>query len=247
VQKTIRTAIVVEDEPLIRGLLEEILLGANFEVHTAGSALEARRLLNRIEPDLALLDIDLGAGANGIDIAHIIEKKHLGTATIFLTKIPDIRATPSQMELPQGASFLRKELVGNPAYLLEAIETALTELGKVRHDAEPGRPLEMLTNTQVQDHDVDIWFRKNGSTSAYDIPNTASVQTVPSTHGGQPGYQVIAANFYISITAGDFIELWWAASSTNVQLNTRPAITTPFTSPAAPSVVVTASFVSALP
>lgn len=145
-----RIAIIVEDEPLIRGLLEEILVGANFEVHTAGSALEARRILNRIEPDLALLDIDLGAGANGIDIAHIIEKKHLGTATIFLTKIPDIRATPSQMELPQGASFLRKELVGNPAYLLEAIETALTELGKVRHDAEPGRPLEILTNTQVQ-------------------------------------------------------------------------------------------------
>lgn len=147
---TTRTAIVVEDEPLIRGLLEEILVGANFEVHTAGSALEARRILNRIEPDLALLDIDLGAGANGIDVAHIIEKKHLGTATIFLTKIPDIRATPSQMELPSGASFLRKELVGNPAYLLNAIETALTELGKVRHDAEPGRPLEMLTNTQVQ-------------------------------------------------------------------------------------------------
>ncbi|MEY2635123.1 MAG: hypothetical protein RIS75_1063 [Actinomycetota bacterium] len=147
---TTRTAIVVEDEPLIRGLLEEILVGANFEVHTAGSALEARRILNRIEPDLALLDIDLGAGANGIDVAHIIEKKHLGTATIFLTKIPDIRATPSQIELPSGASFLRKELVGNPAYLLNAIETALTELGKVRHDAEPGRPLEMLTNTQVQ-------------------------------------------------------------------------------------------------
>jgi len=104
-----------------------------------------------------------------------------------------------------------------------------------------------ITNTQVQAHDIDIWLRKNGSTSAYDIPNTASVQTVPSTHGGQPGYQVIAANFYIQVDVGDFIGLWWAASSTSVQLNHLPAITTPFTSPAAPSVVVTATFVSAIP
>jgi DNA-binding NarL/FixJ family response regulator len=83
-------------------------------------------------------------------LAHIIQKNHLGTATIFLTKIPDVRAIHDQVELPKNASFLRKELVGNPTYLLDAIETALTELGKVRHDVEPGRPLEMLTNTQVQ-------------------------------------------------------------------------------------------------
>ena len=40
--------------------------------------------------------------------------------------------------------------MGDPAYLLAAIETALSEVEKVRHDAEPGRPLETLTNTQVQ-------------------------------------------------------------------------------------------------
>jgi DNA-binding NarL/FixJ family response regulator len=146
----IRTAIIVEDEPLIRGLLEEILTGADFKVYTAGTALEARKILDMIEPDLALLDIDLGAGANGIDVAHIIEKRQLGTATIFLTKIPDVRATRSAQELPSGASFLRKELVGDPAYLLSAIETALSEVEKVRHDEEPGRPLATLTNTQVQ-------------------------------------------------------------------------------------------------
>lgn len=104
-----------------------------------------------------------------------------------------------------------------------------------------------LTNDHVQNHDVDVWFRKNGSTSAYDVPNTASVSTVPSLHGGQPGYRIIAANFFMELKAGDFVEMWWAASSTDVKLNHLPAITSPFTSPASPAVVLTATFVSALP
>ena len=146
-----RTALLVEDEPLVRGLLVEILQTANFDVQVAANALEARRVLNRLEPDLALLDIDLGPGANGMDVAHIIDRHHPGTATVFLTKFPDARAaTRSDQPLKPGVSFLRKELVGDPAYLLEAIEKALTEQGQVRHDVAPDRPLGMLTNTQLE-------------------------------------------------------------------------------------------------
>ena len=146
-----RSALVVEDEPLVRGLLVEILQAAAFKVEVAANALEARRVLNRFEPDLALLDIDLGAGANGIDVAHIIERNHPGTATVFLTKFPDARvATRSAEILKAGTSFLRKEMVGDPGYLLEAIEKALTDRESVRHDAAPDRPLSELTNTQLE-------------------------------------------------------------------------------------------------
>lgn len=99
-----------------------------------------------------------------------------------------------------------------------------------------------VTNTQTQPHDLDIWIRKNGS----DVANTASVASVVGTHGGQPGYMVMAANFFVPMEAGDYLEFWWAANSTSVELNYLPAITTPFTSPGAPSFVVTLSFVSSL-
>ena len=98
-----------------------------------------------------------------------------------------------------------------------------------------------FTNTAVQDHDVDIWLRKNGG----DIANSASVATVPSLHGNQPGYLIVAASFFVTLNAGDYVELWWAASSTSVQINYLPAITTPFTSPGSPSVVVSLSMVNA--
>lgn len=105
-----------------------------------------------------------------------------------------------------------------------------------------------LTNADTQAHDVDIWLRQgSGSGVAADVANTASVVTVPSTHGGQPGYNVLAANFYVKLQAGDYIEFWWASNSLQVQMNYLPAITVPFASPGAPSIVATLSFVSRLP
>lgn len=101
------------------------------------------------------------------------------------------------------------------------------------------------TNSDTQIHDLDIWIRQgNGSGTATDLADTASVVSVASTHGGQPGYNVVAANFYINAAANDFIEFWWASNSTQVQLNYLPAITVPFTRPGAPSVIVTANYFS---
>lgn len=97
-----------------------------------------------------------------------------------------------------------------------------------------------ITNDDTQTHEVDMWIRKNGVNAAW----TASVVSVPGTHGGQPGYNVLAANFFVPLTAGDYIEFWWATNSTQVTLNALPAITSPFISPGAPSMVVTLSFVS---
>ena len=90
-----------------------------------------------------------------------------------------------------------------------------------------------------------IWLRHgtNGST-ATDVAWTNSVQSVQGTHGGQPGYQVLAANYFIRLQASDFIEFWWSTNSTQVQLQALPAITTPFVTPAAPSVVVTLTYIS---
>jgi len=98
------------------------------------------------------------------------------------------------------------------------------------------------TNSDTQAHDFAIWLRKNGT----DVANSDSVATVTGTHGGQPGYNVVAANIALYLNNTDYIEFWWSTNSTQLQLNTLPAITTPFTAPAAPGVIVTASYMSAL-
>lgn len=102
-----------------------------------------------------------------------------------------------------------------------------------------------VTNSDTQIHDMALWLRKGtGTGTPVDIPYTSSVVSVPGTHGGQPGYHVLAANFYVELGGTDFVELWWSTNSTQVELNTLPPITTPFVNPGSPSVVVTLSFVS---
>ena len=135
---------------------------------------------------------------------------------------------------------------------LIALDTTTFALGMYRvigdgvHVEQPGiyniQFSAQLTNNAVQDHDAAIWLRKNG----VDVPYSASVVTVPSTHGGIAGHYVVAANFYIDLQAGDYIEFWWAASNLAVQIETLPPITTPFTSPGSPGFVVTVTFVSTL-
>lgn len=105
-----------------------------------------------------------------------------------------------------------------------------------------------LTNTDTQAHDAVIWLRKSSSgAAAVDIPYSSSITTVASTHGGNIGYLVVAANFFVGLVAGDYVEFWWASNSLQVQLNTLPPITTPFVNPGSPALVATMSFVSALP
>lgn len=102
-----------------------------------------------------------------------------------------------------------------------------------------------LTNNDTQIHDAAIWLRKgSGLSAASDIPYTSSVTSVQGTHGGQPGYHVIAANFMVYLDVDDYIEMWWSTNSTQVILETLPPITTPFVNPGSPSVVVTFSYVS---
>ena len=146
-----RNALVVEDEALISGLLVQALESHNFEVRAAASAVEAKRILQDFEPDLALLDIDLGPGPTGIDVAHIINARHKGTGIIFLTKYPDARSAGiDESAIPKHSAFLRKELVGKPEVLLKAINAVLVEEREVRQDKSPDRPLASLSKTQME-------------------------------------------------------------------------------------------------
>jgi hypothetical protein len=80
---------------------------------------------------------------------------------------------------------------------------------------------------------IDIWFRKNGT----DIPESNGVITVA---GGAAAAKTIASwNYMLKLSAGDYVELAWRTSDTNLQLIHENSATSP-TRPAIPSVIVTA-------
>lgn len=98
-------------------------------------------------------------------------------------------------------------------------------------------------NTNTQIHSGWIWLRQNGT----DLGGTASKFDVPNSHGGVDGFTIGAANFYVQMNAGDYIEMWAAVDNVSISMDHTAAQTTPFAMPYIPSVVVTLSFVSSIP
>ena len=91
-----------------------------------------------------------------------------------------------------------------------------------------------FTNSDTQIRDATIWFRKNGT----DIANSASKISVPNSHGGTSGNLIFYVDLAGKYATGDYVQLYWSATSTAISLTTLPAGTTPVT-PVSPSVLVT--------
>ena len=141
-----RKLLVVEDEPLMASLLAQTLRSANFQVETAANAADARKVIDRFDPDIVLLDISLGDGPSGIHLAHVIHETRPDIAVLILTKHPDAKsATAEGLELPPNVGFLRKHLVSDLQYLVNAIEKVLTDRSEeVRQDEPHVNPLANL-------------------------------------------------------------------------------------------------------
>lgn len=88
---------------------------------------------------------------------------------------------------------------------------------------------------------VTLWFRQNG----VDIPYSAGVATVPAIHGGVAGTAIISWNLVLPVNANDYIQLLYASETGNTVCATYPAGTSPV-HPVSPSIILTATFVSAL-
>jgi len=97
-----------------------------------------------------------------------------------------------------------------------------------------------LLNAKSSIDNVTLWFRQND----VDVPYSAGVATVPLGPGTTLGASLVAWNLVLPINANDNIQLMMASDSGDTVAGTYPPGTAPV-HPAAPSVILTATFVSA--
>jgi DNA-binding response OmpR family regulator len=90
--------LVVEDEPLVRALLTSLLEADGFQIKSASNASEARSATKDFDPRVAILDIELGDGPSGIDLAHILRLQFPQIGLVFLTHIPEPRVVELKTE-----------------------------------------------------------------------------------------------------------------------------------------------------
>lgn len=105
------SVLVVEDDTFSATTLEAALLLAGFDVlATANNARQALNALNNSKIDVAVLDIDLGPGPTGIDVAHALREQNPTIGLVFLTSFTDPRLSRSgTLALPKGARYSAKQ------------------------------------------------------------------------------------------------------------------------------------------
>jgi DNA-binding NarL/FixJ family response regulator len=148
-----RKIVVVEDDDLLRSLLADSLERAGFRVTTAANAADARRAIHASDPDAVVLDIDLGQGPNGFDIAETLRRDSKDVGIVFLTTVPDPRFTGRRVkQIPKNEAYINKSLISESNVIIDALEAVLREsdLKDFRHHEIDDRPLGNLSNTQVE-------------------------------------------------------------------------------------------------
>jgi DNA-binding NarL/FixJ family response regulator len=148
-----RNIVVVEDDDLLRSLLADSLERAGFRVTTAANAADARRAIHTADPDAVVLDIDLGQGPNGFDIAETLRRDSKDVGIVFLTSVPDPRFMGKESkQIPKNEAYVNKSLISESKIIIDALEAVLREsdLKDFRHHEIENRPFGNLSNTQVE-------------------------------------------------------------------------------------------------
>ena len=97
--------LLVEDEPLVRLVVAELLFEAGFRVIEAANAVEAVAVLDSgLGVDVVLSDVDMPPGIDGYDLAHEVRKRWPGVEVLVTSG----RQWPGPGDLPAGVAFIAK-------------------------------------------------------------------------------------------------------------------------------------------
>lgn len=144
------TALVIEDDDLMRVSLVAALASADVEVvASAKTSAEALELAHTLFPQVALVDLHLGRGPTGVDVAHELRKNDPRIGIVFLTSFEDPRLIAETKPLPQGSQYLLKKDVGSIDEIADAI-TASLEGKNRRISTELPSNMSQLSDVQLE-------------------------------------------------------------------------------------------------
>jgi DNA-binding NarL/FixJ family response regulator len=148
-----RSVVIVEDDSFMRSLLADYLEKAGFLVSTASSAADARRQINAVDPDAVVIDIDLGPGQSGLDVAAALNTEANEVGIVFLTNYSDPRFAGEELtRVHPKAAYLNKHMIEDSSTLLLALNAVLVErdVEAYRYDKRTDRPMARLSASQIQ-------------------------------------------------------------------------------------------------
>lgn len=119
--------LIVENDTFAASFTKSSLEQLNYSsVHIAEDASTAMYLFRQIRPQACLLDIELGSGPNGIDLARAMRKIDSKVGITFLTSIQDLRLMNLKgLQLPLGSKYLAKKSVSGTEQISQIIAESI--------------------------------------------------------------------------------------------------------------------------
>jgi len=119
--------LIVENDSFAGNFMSKSLDAAGFSIiSVADTAPIAMKTFRETNTDCALIDIELGTGPNGIDLARAFRKLKPGIGIVFLTSIVDPRLIDLKgLDLPEGSIYLSKSFVSDVSEISESLHESI--------------------------------------------------------------------------------------------------------------------------
>jgi hypothetical protein len=119
--------LIVENDTFAATFMKSSLEQLDYSsIHVAEDASTAMHLFRQIRPHACLLDIELGSGPNGIDLARAMRKINPKVGITFLTSIQDPRLINLKgLQLPSGSKYLAKKSVSSAEQISQVITESI--------------------------------------------------------------------------------------------------------------------------
>lgn len=143
--------LVVDDDSFIRASLEAMLKNSGFDVVTSPNVREALISYRSDPVEIALIDVDLGLGPSGIDLANALRRSNSRIGIIFLTTFLDPRFADSRnLGLPNGSRYLVKSEIENLAQVVSIIL-------QTKHKPFNNNVNQMNRYEELTDVQIEVW------------------------------------------------------------------------------------------
>lgn len=120
--------LVADDDDFTRTLVSTLVESLGMVVvGRVGGVTQAMALAHQLRPDAAVVDLDLGEGPTGIDLAHGLRRLNPRVALVILSSYGAPAWMGQQRTPPIGTRYVVKGEVNDPAVLGDALAAALAD------------------------------------------------------------------------------------------------------------------------
>lgn len=142
------SVVVVDDEPSIRELLVASLHFAGFEVETAASGSEAVEVIERVKPDLIVMDVML-PDIDGFTVTRRIRQNGIKVPVLFLTARDDTQ------DKIMGLTVGGDDYVTKP-FSLEEVVARIRAILRRTQEPDEETPIVRVADLEINEDSHDV-------------------------------------------------------------------------------------------